>query len=210
MTFVNRLWFDRILVTGGSPREGPQLITDPLCDFMKRRILTCLSAASLLSCFALLGNWPMSYRYHDTVSFHVWDNLVGIGSLRGKVRISVITNFAGQAGTGIRRLPAGDLANTFDHAFIGFGYASGRIAYGLPRKWASNYTIAFPYWSLVLLTMLLPIYWIWHHIHGIRNGHLCPACGYDLRASKDSCPECGAAIVERHISRQSSRRSGGA
>ena len=54
-----------------------------------------------------------------------------------------------------------------------------------------------PYWMLLsplaapvvlgFLVLGLPVVKRWRRM---RNG-LCPACGYDLRASKDRCPECG-------------------
>ena len=57
-----------------------------------------------------------------------------------------------------------------------------------------------PIWFLTLKFALLPAYWLLtYRKRGrqdrIKHG-LCPTCGYDLRASPDACPECGAVAVE--------------
>jgi hypothetical protein len=51
-----------------------------------------------------------------------------------------------------------------------------------------------PWWFLLLLCSLPPglrlIGWLRRRRH--RDRSLCPACGYDLRATPGRCPECGA------------------
>jgi hypothetical protein len=50
-----------------------------------------------------------------------------------------------------------------------------------------------PYWKLVLLTLIPPAIWVrsaWIARGRARRG-LCDHCGYDLRATRDRCPECG-------------------
>jgi hypothetical protein len=65
-------------------------------------------------------------------------------------------------------------------------------------KWYSGPThsgVWLPYWSVALVTAATPAAWAAGRARRRRRaqaGH-CPVCGYDLRATPDRCPECGAA-----------------
>jgi hypothetical protein len=61
--------------------------------------------------------------------------------------------------------------------------------------------ISIPAYLLAMVFAALPLFWTARRLTSfIRRRHhqsnaSCPKCGYDLRASKDRCPECGRAIV---------------
>jgi len=59
--------------------------------------------------------------------------------------------------------------------------------------------VLIPYWLLLMLLLLLPLRGAIRLAHAQvaarrRREGRCEVCGYDLRASKDRCPECGTAI----------------
>jgi hypothetical protein len=63
-------------------------------------------------------------------------------------------------------------------------------------RWVhSSFSVGVPHWFLVPLFAAMPLLGlrrIWTRRRRIRAG-LCADCGYDLRASRERCPECGAA-----------------
>jgi hypothetical protein len=57
-----------------------------------------------------------------------------------------------------------------------------------------SWHLVLPYWLLATLTGLLPFSWLtlWRRRLKRLGSGRCRACGYDLRATPDRCPECGA------------------
>lgn len=81
--------------------------------------------------------------------------------------------------------------NKTDHPTKSFlGFALGASA-------AEGYRfVTIPCWSVVAALLLLPavrVTWVVVRRKRRRAG-ACVTCGYDLRASKDRCPECGTPI----------------
>jgi hypothetical protein len=80
----------------------------------------------------------------------------------------------------------GTLANRLD-----FDFHRGSDSKGMP---CSN--VIFPLWSVALTTAVLPAVWMGRvrrdrTLRRRVNAGQCLACGYDLRATPQRCPECG-------------------
>ena len=68
-----------------------------------------------------------------------------------------------------------------------FGDVGGEI--GIPE-----FLFVLPMWTLLTFTAI-PTALLWHRDQRTVKPGCCRQCGYDLRASKKTCPECGAAFA---------------
>ena len=175
-----------------------------------RLTLAVGTALSLFVCVALLVLWVRSYRVIDMLSHqqergsavHVYSNY---GRLMVHVmhwgEVGIYPPHSIRYGKGpvirpSRRVPP--IGTVHDWRALGFRYW-----YAVPapptgvsvRQWL----LVVPLWFLTLAAALPPVLWYvnirrWRRDqHRRQSGH-CTRCGYDLRATRDRCPECGTLV----------------
>ena len=166
---------------------------------MRRRLLNLLTALSLLLCAAVCVLWARSYGGSEWATYATAGGRFCLTqSCRGAIFL-----IWGQAGRGeefsagwtlFRGVNARDMTwirPEPTYTFLGLGFASTSNA----ETGGASHWVSVPHPYLLAATLLLPARRAWVRVQDRRRRNrvgLCRACGYDLRATLDRCPECGA------------------
>jgi hypothetical protein len=173
---------------------------------MRRKLFTLCSAVSLLLCMAVCGLWLHSSMYLITAAHEpTLDDATPyrlayiISSSRGSVWAQRRFENAPPTLPGPTmwkfeqtRLPESTYVDYVpkDKKVWDFEYSESRSETG---EYRYQY-FGFPWWAAFVASAMLPLAYGVRMIDRCRRTQpgLCPACGYDLRATPDRCPECGA------------------
>lgn len=184
---------------------------------LRRHLFTFCSAASLLACVALGLLWASSYEHWyvcgvGTVTHGPWKDEARASSYDARLAnggmVIEVTRYRWvtpgrrpapeMPGFRVGSMPAphGPLGQEMTKPGVrwwgGFAYSYGHSGPGGPSTSHAR-GLRVPCWFLAALLSAMPALWL-NRLRNARRAKglgLCPACGYDLRASPDRCPECG-------------------
>jgi hypothetical protein len=181
---------------------------------MSRRVFGFAAALSVLLCIVTALAWLSSYNDHERYVWHAGPDSWALVTCDGCLQLKQMQKMRGygfERGyhlTGYRAYSAWEV----DGAVLkscslpgGVGWHYGGVLFQgssqVPVPTYSWYYQTFYcfYWLPFLLTALLPALWLIRFCRrklALRSGH-CHVCQYDLRASTERCPECGAAVSDR-------------
>ena len=155
---------------------------------MRRMLLNFAAAVSLVLSLGFCGMGLRSLAHGDTWEYLARDGrLVMLISKKGRLDVLHIRRWNGdEPGPSYRTQPA-------PFALGGTDYSHRWLGFGAGVQLNGGRFVNIPYWSLALLAAIPPALAARHMLRRSRwVAGVCPVCGYDLRATPDRCPECGA------------------
>lgn len=140
----------------------------------------------VLTCVA----WRMSYPHGDEIYLPVHRGTLVLANFEGRIGLMWYgMQIARETETLIEirtnGIDGGSMCYWLTAKFLGFGYRS--------KTGSPPISLYAPNWFFAFVFAILPARELLKFSkHPVAS--LCKTCGYDLRASKDRCPECGRVI----------------
>ena len=175
---------------------------------LPRWTFNTLAAASLLLCLATAGLWVRGYWVADMFTaqrpeasakprmWRIQHYLCYLGSYRGEFAVWLGWSRAPEVGpTPSWQFEMGHPNDLLAAIWPNQRFYSQRQDYDGHAYYSQTWSL--PAWSLVSAFAVLPAVVTFRQLRAVRRRRqrsrmgLCPACGYDLRASPGRCPECG-------------------
>jgi hypothetical protein len=166
-----------------------------------RRLFTLASAVSLMLFVAVSGVGLWSFERGEAVS-HTGRSWWNVSAVRGRLSLTTLTGLGVLGGWRHEASSPAKMAETEDLIFDGMPERWRLLGVRVGRGQVFRHNcllVIVPVWMPTTLFAIVPVLWILRRRRDrmrLRAG-LCPSCGYDLRATPDRCPECGAVLPGR-------------
>ena len=156
---------------------------------MRQRLFAILAAISAVAAICTIVGWVQSLVRPTPLK--PWTQTIGsIANLRAPstpdIHVIWFQSVDGVAAVGVNHILS------FSQVLVFQGPSWNWRTLGFGFSYRSSYAVlAIPYWFITLTVLTTPALWVYKYKRRNNNPFACPDCGYDLRATKGPCPECG-------------------